>query len=193
MTYISRYVNAYISLDFYKKECIIDTTRTYKSCCIIENNILVHSEEFGYLEELFEDLITNHRVDTFYFAGGINFNNFCYNVLTQIIEKYTNVRRIFVIDNYNDLSRKWMVDEFLRFYYDVAYLPNKYNYKCKRSYYKYYAMIDNSDFVILYANINPKNDSYKTYKYAKENNFLFNKEISDFPQIIIGYKKTLEI
>ena len=163
-----------------------------KTCFVIGHREFSPNEELKeYLEKLFEDLIKKHFVDTFYFGRKGYFDDYCYKIVTKKMKKYTHITRVYIADDYRDYDRFDRRCKLQEFYEDIEYFPLKYDYWYKRLYFRNIATIDNSDFVIFYTHIDPNSGSYKAFKYAKSKNFLFDKEITESPQVIVAERNLL--
>ena len=94
------------------------------TCCFFGHRTINETEELKTkLCEAVEDLITNQNVDTFLFGGKSRFDELCLEVVTNIKEKYPNVKRIYVRAEYPIISEKYKA--YLLTKYDDTYYPDK--------------------------------------------------------------------
>ena len=65
------------------------------TCCIIGHRTINETEELkSKLIEIFENLITEKQVHTFLFGSKSKFNDLCYQIVTNLKEKYNQIKRI---------------------------------------------------------------------------------------------------
>ena len=105
---------------------------------------------------------------TFYFGGYGDFDFFCYEIVTEIKNKNPNLnlKRVYCVSQEKYLYKK--VRYFNREDYDdVIFLMPKFDGWYKSIYFRNCAMIDQSDFIIFYAENRENSGAYKAYKYAK--------------------------
>ncbi len=75
----------------------------------------------GRLAEIVTELIEN-GADTFLFGSKGNFNSLCYEIVSQIKEKYRHIRRVYVRAEY-DYSEKFT--EYFLTSYEETFFPDK--------------------------------------------------------------------
>lgn len=105
---------------------------------------------------------------SFYFGGFGNFDNLCWEIVTEMKATEPEITRIFCLTDSRHTRAnkrpKYLKDSD---YEQFVYLDLEYDYWYKRIYYRNCEMINLSDFVIFYA-INIKDSgAYKAYKYAR--------------------------
>ena len=102
----------------------------------------------------------------FYFGGYGEFDFLCLNLLNEIIkEKNLSVKRVYCVSQERYLTKK--CPYFNKKDYDsVIYLTPSFNGWYKSIYFRNIAMIDNSNYVIFYAENKEKSGAYKAYRYA---------------------------
>ena len=112
-------------------------------------------------------LITKENVKYFYFGGFSEFDDLCWQVITELKLKYPCVYRIFCLSDprHQRLSKRprWIKDEN---YEEITYLDLKYDYWYTRIYYRNCEIIDRSDFVIFYVTYTEQSGAYKALQYA---------------------------
>ena len=75
-----------------------DGTMCKKTCCFIGHRKIEETSKLkSNLLKTIERLITENKVDTFLFGSKSQFNNSCWEIVTQLKEKYPQLRRIYVI------------------------------------------------------------------------------------------------
>ena len=75
------------------------------SCCFFGHRKIKETKELkSKLIELIEKLIAEEKVDTFLFGSKSQFNSLCKEIVTEIKEKYPNIKRIYVRAEYPYIS-----------------------------------------------------------------------------------------
>ena len=105
---------------------------------------------------------------TFYFGGYGDFDNICLEIVTKIKTENPNlkIRRIYCVSQERYLrksTRYFNCDS----YDEIIYLTPSFDGWYKSIYFRNCAMIDQSDFIIFYAESRETSGAYKAYKYAK--------------------------
>lgn len=68
-----------------------------QTCCFIGHRKIEETSELKInLSKTIKKLITENKVDTFLFGSKSQFNNLCWEIVTQLKEKYPQLRRIYV-------------------------------------------------------------------------------------------------
>ena len=104
----------------------------------------------------------------FYFGGYGDFDNLCYQIVTEIKNKNPEleIKRIYCVSQERYLTKN--VRYFNRDSYDeIIYLPPSFDGWYKSIYFRNCAMIDKSNVIIFYAEERENSGAYKAYKYAK--------------------------
>ena len=141
-------------------------------CCIFgHREITVTQNLINKLKEVFENLIINKKVNCFLFGGFGEFDDLCYKVVTQLKQKYLNIKRIYVCEDYKFIDRpqkrpKWLISED---YEKFEYFEMRYTGFYQRIYFRNLEIIKNSNYCVFYVDVN-KNSSgaNKALKYAKK-------------------------
>ena len=128
------------------------------TCCFIgHREINVTDELKEKLCVLIEHLITEESIDTFLFGSKSQFDDLCYDIVTEIKKKHPHIKRIFVRAEYPYIDESYKA--YLLESYEDTYFPKSVLGAGKASFVKRNCeMIDNSRFCIVYYNedYNPK-------------------------------------
>ena len=124
-------------------------------------------------EELYESTATEilKVIDlgcrTFYFGGFGDFDDLCYKIVTGVQKGNPSlgIKRIYCVSMERYL-RKCSPNFKHEDYDGVIYLSPSFDGWYKSIYFRNCAMIDNSEFVIFYAEERENSGAYKAYKYA---------------------------
>lgn len=106
---------------------------------------------------------------TFYFGGYGLFDDLCYRIVTKLKEENPSleIKRVYCVPQERYLRKK--SPYFNREdYEEVIYLTPSFEGWYKSIYFRNCAMIDESDFVIFYAEEREKSGAYKAFKYANK-------------------------
>lgn len=125
----------------------------------------------------------------FLFGGLSDFEDIVYEIVSQKAKNFPNfnIKRVFCFPCENDLRKPphWFEK---REYEEYCCPPKDFNGWYKSIYYRNCSMIDQSDFVLFYANEDPNSGAYKAYKYAlKKHKKNVNFALKPFPYY--DYKK----
>ena len=104
----------------------------------------------------------------FYFGGYGAFDALCYEIVTKTRDENPElkIRRIYCVSQERYLRKS--VRYFNREdYEEIIYLMPSFEGWYKSIYFRNCAMIDQSDFIIFYAENKEDSGAYKAYKYAK--------------------------
>ena len=93
-----------------------------KTCCFFGHRKINETEELrSKLIELIEKLITEKKVDTFLLGSKSRFNDLCYELVTEIKEKYPHIKRIYVRAEYPYINEDYK--NYLLEMYEDTYFP----------------------------------------------------------------------
>ncbi len=120
------------------------------TCCFFGHREIDETEELkAQLYETVESLIVNENVDTFLFGSQSRFNELCYEIVTQIKEKYPHIKRVYVRAEFPYIDDSYR--EYLLKSYEDTYYPENIIGAGRASYVeRNYEMIDKSRFCIVY-------------------------------------------
>lgn len=141
------------------------------SCAVFGHRKIKISEQLrADLKSIFIDLIINKKVTIFYFGGFGEFDDLCWEIITELRNTFPNVKRIYVCETEKYVDRphkrpKWinLVD-----YEEIIYFALRFDYWYTRIYYRNLEIIDHSDFNVFYIRNTENSGVYKAYKYAKQ-------------------------
>lgn len=121
-----------------------------RTCCFIGHRKIEDTLELRTrLCELVERLITNEKFDTFLFGSKSEFNTLCYEVVTELKEKYPHIKRVYVRAEYPYIDDNYKT--FLLENYEDTYYPEKAMGAGKAVYVERNCeMINNSSVCIIY-------------------------------------------
>lgn len=124
------------------------------TCCFIgHREINVTDELKEKLHMVIERLIIEESIDTFLFGSKSQFDDLCYDIVTEIKKKYPHIKRIFVRAEYPYIDESYVA--YLLKSYEDTYFPKSVLGAGKASYVKRnYEMIENSRFCIVYYKAN---------------------------------------
>ena len=107
----------------------------------------------------------------FYFGGYGEFDELYYKIVTEIKEKNSElkIKRVYCVpqERYLRKGRRFKREN----YEEVVYLVPTFEGWYKSIYFRNCAMIDESDFIIFYAEERENSGAYKVYKYAKKKKY----------------------
>lgn len=121
-----------------------------KVCCFIGHRIIELTDDLRErLTNTIEKLIQENGVQTFLFGSKSQFDDLCYDVVTELKKKHPDIQRIYVRAEYLNMSRLY-AEELLAKYEDTYYLENiegsSKDVYVKRN----IEMMDKSDICIFY-------------------------------------------
>ncbi len=121
-------------------------------CCVFGHREINETDELkSKLNEIIEKLIVDENVDTFLFGSKSRFNDLCYEMVTQLKEKYPHVKRIYVRAEYPYISDDYK--NYLLEFYEDTYYPERIMDSGRAAYVERNCeMIDSSCFCIVYYN-----------------------------------------
>ena len=145
------------------------------TCCFIGHRTIEETQELKTtLYETIERLITNEKIDTFLFGSKSQFNDLCLALVTEIKEKYPQIKRVYVRAEYPYINDDY--NNYLLTYYEDTYYPPKATNAGKASYIQRNCeMIEKSRFCLIYYDEeaipnNRKSGTKIALDYAKKQN-----------------------
>ena len=143
-------------------------TEIHKSCSVFGTSKMVITDELKKrLRNVFIDLLEkDFRI--FYFGGFSEFDDVCYQIITELKLEYPDIHRIFCVADprWQRPSKRprWLNEET---YEEIIYLDLDFDWWYTRIYYRNCEMINLSDYVVFYAPENNSSGAYKALKHAK--------------------------
>ncbi len=121
-----------------------------QTCCFFGHRTINETEELkSKLIEIIDRLIVDENVDTFLFGSKSQFNSLCLELVTEIKEKYPNIKRIYVRAEYPDINEQYT--NYLLESYEETYYPEHIRSSGRATYVeRNYEMINKSRFCIVY-------------------------------------------
>ncbi len=121
-----------------------------KVCCVFGHRTITYTKELeNKIYETAQMLIESEDVTTFLFGSKSQFNDLCYDVITELKTEYPQIKRIYVRSAFPDISEDYK--EYLLKHYEDTYFSEKMRRAGKASYVeRNYEMIDKSDFCMTY-------------------------------------------
>lgn len=143
----------------------------HKKCAIFgHRTIEVTNELKAIITDTLKNMIEKEFIFDFYFGGFGEFDNLCWQIVSNLRKSNTCVRRIFCLldpKHKNPLKRpKWLNSGD---YEEFIYLDLDCEYWYTRIYYRNCEIINHSDYIIFYVK-NNYGGAYKAMQYAIKQN-----------------------
>ena len=152
-----------------------------KVCCILGHRDFEKNDDLALkVRSTIIYLIEKENTTIFLFGSKSKFSDFCYDIITNLRNKYLDIKRIFIRAEFPIISDDYYT--YLKGFYEDSYfyseklMCNKFGY-IKRN----QLMIDKSDFCIFYfdsnydTKIRTRSGTHMAYEYAiKKNKTIFN-------------------
>ena len=115
------------------------------------------------LYEVIKELITEHNIDIFLFGNKSQFNDICYDIVSELKKDYAHIKRVYVRAQFPHISEDYK--SYLLERYEETYFPCNALNAGKVSYIKRNIdMIDNSTYCITYFDESYTPDTRKSSK-----------------------------
>ena len=140
----------------------------HKSCSCFGTTKLPITEELKQKAKavILDLLVKGFRI--FYFGGFGEFDDMCYQIVSEFKEQYQDIHRIFCVADprWTRISKRprWLNEET---YEEIVYLDLDFDWWYQRIYFRNCEMINRSDFVIFFAQEDNNSGAYKALKHAK--------------------------
>ena len=154
-------------------------------CCFVgHRKIEITVELRQAIYDFVENLIVNENVKEFLFGSRSKFDDLCYEVVSELQDKYPDIKRVYVRSQYEYAGKDY--EDYLLQYYEETYFPEKCKSAGKLSHIKRnQEMINKSDYCLFYYDENylppkrkwakrdllayqPKSGTALAYKYAQQ-------------------------
>ena len=121
-----------------------------KTCCFFGHRNVSETESLKIkVYEIMENLILHNKVDTFLMGSKSDFDLLCRKVVSELKEKYTHIKRIYVRAEYEYISSDY--EKYLLEGCEETYFPKRAINAGKAVYVERNCeMIDKSDYCIVY-------------------------------------------
>lgn len=125
-----------------------------QSCCFFGHRTIKETTELKItLYNTVENLIVKKDVKIFMFGSKSEFNSLCYEIVTELKQKYPDIKRVYVRAAFsiiNDDYKSYLLER-----YEDTYFPEKIHNAGKLAYVeRNYEMINNSNFCVVYYDEN---------------------------------------
>lgn len=156
-----------------------------KKCCFVGHRKIEITDELEKrVYDYIENLIVNENVKVFLFGSKSQFDDLCYDIVSNFKEKYSGIKRVYIRSQYEFIDESY--EKYLLEFYEETYFPERCKGAGKISHVvRNQAMIDYSDFCLFYYDENytppqrkwsrrdlfayqPKSGTALAYKYAKQ-------------------------
>ena len=121
-----------------------------RSCCFFGHRTIEEEKELK--ESLFktiEDVIKENGIRIFYFGSKSAFDDLCYQVVSELKNKYFDIERVYVRSKDAQISESY--ERYLLQSYERTYFPRRISRAGKAAYVeRNYEMIDQSMMCIIY-------------------------------------------
>lgn len=145
-------------------------TDAHKSCSVFGHREIEITQNLKEKIKLtFEELIKKENVKYFYFGGFGEFDNLCWEIVSDLKKQYPDIYRIFCLSDPRHQRQskrpKWLKNDD---YEEMTYLDLEFDYWYNRLYYRNCEMINRSDFVVFYVEHIERSGAYKAMQYARK-------------------------
>ena len=156
-----------------------------KICCFVGHRKIEITDELEKrVCDYIENLIVNENVKVFLFGSRSQFDDLCYDIVSNLKEKYSDIQRVYIRSQYEFVDESY--EKYLLGFYEETTFPERCKGAGKISHVvRNQAMIDDSDFCLFYYDENylppkrkwsrrdlfayqPKSGTALAYKYANQ-------------------------
>lgn len=145
-----------------------------KTCAVLGHRKIKKTIELeSRVRKAVETLIVVYGVKRFLFGSKSEFNDFCYDIVSKLKEKYFDIKRVYVRAEYPIIHREY--EEYLERFYEESYYYDTSLCEHKLAYIKRNEkMINESEFCLFYydfcyiAPINKNSGTKLAYNYAEK-------------------------
>ena len=123
-------------------------------CCFFGHRKIKETEELkSRLYDTVEELIRDCKVQTFFFGSKSEFDDLCFDIVSELKEKHPHIQRIYVRSAFADIDEDYT--NYLLERYEGTHFPEKIRKSGKASYIeRNQEMISNSKFCVVYYDEN---------------------------------------
>lgn len=140
----------------------------HKTCAFFGHSEIIITEELKQkVKKHIEELIVYQGYNIFMFGGFGMFDNLCWQIVTELKQKYTSIKRVYCLSEEKHLKVNkrpfYLKNED---YEEFTYFSLEFDWWYTKIYYRNRAIINNSDFIIFYVKNQNYSGAYKAMKYA---------------------------
>lgn len=123
-------------------------------CCFFGHRKIEETSELrNKVYTVIEELIKDYEVHTFFFGSKSEFDDMCFDIVTDLKEKYSHIQRVYVRSAFADIDESYT--NYLLEMYEGTYFPEKIRKSGKASYVeRNQEMINKSKYCIVYYDEN---------------------------------------
>ena len=158
-----------------------------KTSCILGHRDFKKTDELELkLKKLLIDLIEIEGVNEFLFGSKSKFTDFCYDIVSELKNKYPNIKRIFIRAEYPIINNNYY--NYLKRLYEDSYfyseklISNKFSYIRRNQ-----VMINKSDICIFYFNNDYDSKQQSGTRIAYEYAVKKDKKIAIFVMFLLSF------
>lgn len=144
-----------------------------KTCCFFGHRKIEATDEVRRkIYEIAEEMIVHKGVETFLFGSKSDFDKLCLSVVTQLKEKYSQIRRIYIRAEFQYINDDYKA--YLLQNYEDTYYPEQLSGAGRAVYIKRnQIMIDRADMCVVYYKSSENSGKTKSgtaiaYAYAQK-------------------------
>lgn len=130
----------------------------------------MNSEQQRRLKDIIENLIVGNGVEIFLFGSRSSFNYLCRDLVTEFMEEYPHIKRVYVRAEYPDISEDY--EKYLLECYEETYFPENIRGAGRAVYVeRNIEMINSSGYCIFYydeKSSRQKSGTWQAYEYARK-------------------------
>lgn len=157
----------------YNKGYILDSggNMNNKICSFFGHKEITITEDLkNRIRGILDQMIKNENFTVFYFGGFGMFDDLCWQIITELKDKYMHIKRVFcLVDPRHQRISKRPKCLKVEDYEEFIYLDLEFDWWYTRIYYRNCEIVNQSDFIVFYANDVASSGAYKIYQYAKKN------------------------
>lgn len=133
------------------------------NCCSFfgHSKITITNELKNKLYTILENLIINENITHYCFGGLGEFDELCWQIVTDLKNKYTHIKRIYFTQSTR--PPKWLKENE---YEQIINLDLDYDFWYTRIYFRNCEIVNRSNIVIFYVNHTEQSGAFKMLKYA---------------------------
>ena len=141
-----------------------------KTCAFFGHRKICYNNDLSKkITELVESLVIEKDVSNFIFGGFGEFDELCHKIITSLQKKYLHIKRLYCVTDEKFLRESKRPKNLRKEDYEqFIYFSPSFDYWYTRIYYRNCEIVENSQFIIFYADNKKDSGAYKTLQYAKK-------------------------